>query len=467
MPAGGNGDWLWRDAGPIEGRRRKAAAVITAVMRVLESDNPIDAPGQRAISAFQQFNTFSSRTRTWLTGEPYAYLWGRLAYELLATVLRPASAGMGSAGYYCRINRLGPERALARHLHDFERLLIAAAVLEGGDMELEMPVVASAPFALPGTALTVDGQDRVFIQGVRSGRLQTESGNGTMYPILEYAGHEWRMQPAVFNVPVSGISVEVWAEGLDFQRRHADGLEGALCILDGLEGGMLDQIRAGLRVIALRREGSPGDLTNLSHCDLPGAISISPSPHPYELANIVWHEFLHNRLFALEEEGLFLDPVAQETDELIYSPWRTDYRPMHGLLHGVYVFTGVGHYWLSVAGAAGTPRPVGKLARTRILKGLYQVRMGLALLRRHARLTGRGGRLLDSLEHEHEVLWQSASEVGLPPDLPHMTFRRGTLFDVETHAHTVRERIRDHVHRYAQMEHGRYLEPLLCQPSAS
>ncbi|MGA8262798.1 MAG: HEXXH motif-containing putative peptide modification protein [Arenicellales bacterium] len=440
---------------------------MAAVARVLESDHPIGAAGQRAITALRQFDAFPAETSSWLTGEPYAYLWGRLAYELLATVLRPGSAVKGAAEYYCRIKHLEPRQALVRHLLDVERLLIAAAVLEGGDLELEKPLVATAPFALPGTASSLEGQDRIVIHGVRSGRLQTEGDGETMYPTLGYGGGRWRMQPAVFNVPVSGIPEDVWTAGEAFQERHASSVESALGILGGLGSGMLDQIREGLRVIALRPEGAPGDLTNMSHCDLPGAISISPSPHPYELANIIWHEFLHNRLFALEEEGRFLDQSAQASDDRIYSPWRTDYRPMHGLLHAVYVFTGVGRYWLSVAGASDTPPPVRELAGTRVLRGLCQVRMGLALLRRHARLTEHGGRLLQALEHEHEALWRSASEAGLPPDLPHMTFRRGTPFDVETHEQTVREQVRTHLHRHAQAEHARYLEPLLSRPSSS
>lgn len=440
---------------------------MAAVARVLESEQPIGAPGQRAIAAFRQFNTFPGATRHWLTGEPYAYLWGRLAYELLAAVLRPGSPVMGAAGYYCRINRLEPRQALARHLQDLERLLISAAVLEGGDVELETPLVAAAPFALPGTASSLDGQDRIVIHGVRSGRLQTEGGRETTYPTLEYAGGGWRMQPAVFNVPVSGIPEDVWTAGEELQEQYASRVDGALDILGRLDGGMLDQVREGLRVIAVRPEGGPGDLTNMSHCDLPGAISISPCPHPYDLANIIWHEFLHNRLFALEEEGLFLEQGADAADDRVYSPWRTDYRPMHGLLHAVYVFTGLGSYWTSVAGASDAPPRVRELAGTRVLRALYQVRMGLALLRRHARLTERGGRLLQALEHEHEALWRSASEAGLPPDLPHMTFRPGRPFDVETHDQTVRELLRTHLHRHARPEHGRYLEPLVSRPSSA
>jgi hypothetical protein len=447
----------------LEARRRKAAAVVTAVARVLESDRPIGPPGQRAVDAFRQFETFSAQTRSWLTGEPYAYFWGRLAYELLASVLRPDSGMAELAGYYCRNSGIDARAALVRHLEDFKRLLIAATFLEEGDMDLVEPLTIDAPFALPGTNLSISGKGRAVIFGIDGGKLRSNNGNEIPCQVVEYAGCRIRLQPAVFNVLASGIPNDTWQADHDFQIRHASRIEEALRILYSLGEGMLDQIRDGIRVIGLRPAGREGELTNISHCDLPGAISISPVPHPYELANIIWHEFLHNRLFALEEKGRFLGPTPANADDGVYSPWRRDYRPAHGLLHAVYVFTGLGRYWLAVLGAADTPPAVCELAATRILKGLYQVRLGIALLRRRAQLTERGDRLMDSLEQEHESLWRTASDAGLRLDLPHMTFRHGTAFGTEAHDETVRERVRAHLHRYAHAEDSKFLEPLLAR----
>lgn len=458
--AGAGRSWLWRGTGALKERRRKAAAVIEAVARVLESRRPIGAAGQRTVAALRQFEEYSPRTRSWLLGEPYAYFWGRLAYELLRAVLQPDAPAGDLARHYCSALRLDPRQALLRHAPDFARLNLGAAMLDGIDLELESPLTVDAPFALPGTALGIDGTGRTGIRGIIGGRIRT-GGTVTTCPTLALGGCEWRLQPAVFNVPVSGVPDEAWQAGCDFQAAHAARVEGALAILRGLGGGMFTQLREGLRIVATRPEGRAGDLTNVSHCDLPGAASVSPSPYPYELANTIWHEYLHNRLFALEEKGLFLAPPPAGADARMYSPWRSDQRPAHGLLHAVYVFTGVGRYWSRVAQSTSTPQTVRELARTRILRGLCQVRLGLALLRRHARFTPRGDELMDSLQREHNALWRAAPGIEPDTDLPHTTFRPGTAFGIERHDETVRERVTSHLHRHGTADDAGYLEPLL------
>ena len=55
-----------------------------------------------------------------------------------------------------------------------------------------------------------------------------------------------------------------------------------------------------------RRLGVPARPRLAPH-DLPGAVALFPYPYPHELGNILLHEFLHNRLFALEEEGRFFN----------------------------------------------------------------------------------------------------------------------------------------------------------------
>ena len=455
---------MWGGTDALTERRRKSVAVIAAVGRVLESDPPPGLDVTRFVTAYGQFETCSSPTRTWLTAEPYAYFWGRLAYELLRAILQPDSPASGLARQYCRDGSLSPREALAGHLSEFTRFSIAGAFLDGVELELDEPFETTGPLALPGTPLCLGGAGRVVIHGVCQNQLRLIGCTADSYPVVDYDGCQCRLQPAVFNVPLRGIDSEVWRAGSAFQANHAGDIERALGILRRLDADGFAQIREGLRVIALRPAGAPGALLNVSHCDLPGAVSVYNSPHPYELANIIRHELLHNRLFALEEEGWFLDEPSVEHDagEGIYSPWRSDPRPAHGLLHAVYVFTGIGHHWVAVVRDAATPQPVCELARTRILRSLYQVRLGLSLLRRYARLTTRGHRLVSALETEHESLWQAAAAIDIGGDLPHMTFREGTLFDVEVHQDTVLQRVKSHLQCYGSAEQVEQLSPLLA-----
>ena len=181
------------------------------------------------------------------------------------------------------------------------------------------------------------------------------------------------------------------------------------------------------------------------------------------MCNILLHEFLHNRLFALEEQEHFLTP--EPSDEAgtrgIYSPRGRDYRPAHGLLHAVYVFTGVGRYWLDVVNNDNTQEQVRDLARTRIMHGLLQVRIGLAQLHKHARFTEVGKTVLGLLQEEHEALWNDADSIGLSADMPMRVFRESDPMCVGTVDQTPRSLARHHLHRYAQKDHAQTLSGLI------
>lgn len=58
------------------------------------------------------------------------------------------------------------------------------------------------------------------------------------------------------------------------------------------------------------------------------------------IAECLVHEALHNYLYRLDHvHPLFIDNLGNE--ELYYSPWRKDPRPLMMVLHGAFVFTGV------------------------------------------------------------------------------------------------------------------------------
>jgi hypothetical protein len=186
---------------------------------------------------------------------------------------------------------------------------------------------------------------------------------------------------------------------------------------------------------------------------------------PYELCNILLHEYLHTRLFALEEQGHFPDSRAVgKSPENFYSPWRNDYRPAHGLLHAVYVFTGIGRYWLNVVHTKATPATIRELARSRVLRGLYQVRIGLVQLQRHGRFTEHGRAVIDQLEKTHHELWADARNAGVGSDLPILTFVGNDPDNAETQDDTVRAIVKRHLQRFAKPDHATDLDRLIAMP---
>jgi hypothetical protein len=120
---------------------------------------------------------------------------------------------------------------------------------------------------------------------------------------------------------------------------------------------------------------------------------------PAQLGVAVLHEFRHTLLNGL----IFLTPLFEECDELLYAPWRDDPRPLGGLVHGAYAFSGVARYWRTrgVEGLAGFEYALWRSA----------VRTVLGSLREHRALTAPGHALIDSLD-EQTAGWH-AERVGV------------------------------------------------------
>ena len=75
-----------------------------------------------------------------------------------------------------------------------------------------------------------------------------------------------------------------------------------------------------------------------------GLIFLPGVADPYDLAECLLHESLHQKLYRVEEGApLFQD--GKDEQEIYYSPWRSDGRPLRMLVHGAYVFAGVSHFW--------------------------------------------------------------------------------------------------------------------------
>ncbi|MFJ8020487.1 HEXXH motif domain-containing protein [Streptomyces sp. NPDC096311] len=109
---------------------------------------------------------------------------------------------------------------------------------------------------------------------------------------------------------------------------------------------------------------------------------------PAQLGVALVHEFRHTLLNGL----IFLTPLFEECDELFYAPWRDDPRPLGGLVHGAYAFSGVAHYWRTrgAEGLAGFEHALWRSA----------VRGVLGTLREHPALTPLGHALVDSLDEQ-------------------------------------------------------------------
>lgn len=105
------------------------------------------------------------------------------------------------------------------------------------------------------------------------------------------------------------------------------------------------------------------------------------------------HEYHHVKLNAIQS----LDPLlAGPAGEARFcSPWRSDLRPIEGLLHGAYTFSSVLDLWHRIAGQGLSRDPA---IDRRIHLVAAQVSSALEVLRAEAETTPLGSAMLDALE---------------------------------------------------------------------
>jgi hypothetical protein len=84
---------------------------------------------------------------------------------------------------------------------------------------------------------------------------------------------------------------------------------------------------------------------SFSEPQIPFTIFVSVSPSRYgneslRLAEAIVHEAMHLQLSLIEKSVVLCVPSQKR----FFSPWREEFRPAQGILHGLYVFTVINHF---------------------------------------------------------------------------------------------------------------------------
>jgi len=97
--------------------------------------------------------------------------------------------------------------------------------------------------------------------------------------------------------------------------------------------------------------GPEGALPSSSNSSVDAMFWYSTTNQPLLMAEMIIHEYSHQRLFRLQDTDPLLNPKIHGSgwDRCeIYSPWRDDPRPINGVLHGFIVFTEAAKFWMEL-----------------------------------------------------------------------------------------------------------------------
>jgi HEXXH motif-containing protein len=106
--------------------------------------------------------------------------------------------------------------------------------------------------------------------------------------------------------------------------------------------GRADELAAGLRSLVPLMQLDPRSARSATVRDAFGTFGLTLPSTAADFAVALVHEFQHSKLSGVLDLMPLYNPAAQE---LYFAPWRTDPRPVGGLLQGVYAFVGIADLW--------------------------------------------------------------------------------------------------------------------------
>lgn len=246
------------------------------------------------------------------------------------------------------------------HLGAVTAVACAAA---GVDVETTAPVRDGA-VALPGLGLLIVGDAAVARLTVAGGVVTADAGHGT---VTASGPETTRWQPVrTLRADAAGLRGEVVLEDLDPYRhgyhapptprlsagdfdRWQELFTGAWRLLAEHVPNRAAEIAAGLHaLVPLHQEGRSALSATIRHVS--GVFGLTRPATAADFAVTLVHEYQHVKLSSLLDLTQLTDPADTRR---YFAPWRTDPRPLGGLLQGVYAFAGVADTWRALRGAEG------------------------------------------------------------------------------------------------------------------
>ena len=335
-----------------------------------------------------------------------------------------------------------PEMHFSTHLEAFWRIVLAVStVTSSGSFTCRTRTDASARLCLPGTGVYLQLPSFCSLQQITvsadQGILRVLSPDKGV-PALEAS----RLPiPTIHGVELNSVDTDLRLPGrtrFNYQQLEpADVIKWESPVEQSMDwiricSPMLSgEMQRALRCIVPVRSDKAEVHMSATFREAPGLMALSWTPDAAVLVEAMVHEYHHGKLNSL----LVLDPlIVGPTEEAIfYSPWRSDPRPLLGILHGAFVFQAVLEFWDRFFKAE-----IPLLQQDRVRQRMYliqcQLRHALATLEREAALSDLGTALLaamksnvdrfetnlpekdqaiqqrlDQVQEEHRAAWEQAN----------------------------------------------------------
>jgi HEXXH motif-containing protein len=310
------------------------------------------------------------------------------------------------------------EQFLNDHLKQLGVFTVGAKLQDGQAYRLPIPVPVDPIGSFPGTGVAWRASGPFILLGCTAERevlARLEASQETAFPVEP----EPRDRPTVFRVPIASGRTNLWVDtwdtcsrldyaGMEWTPRvtaypavkaAARRLSDALSRIEEYDPHIAEEVGIILSLATPLQLLSAQTSHSGSVSFIPGAFGFANLADVDRLAEMILHEFSHNKLFLLDDRDTLLEQGWHGDgwrDECYYSPWRDDPRPLKGILHGVFVFTEVAAFWASRL-QRRTSAPAENIAARRFKTVFAQLEIASEVLERSAHFTPVGALLFKDL----------------------------------------------------------------------
>jgi len=189
----------------------------------------------------------------------------------------------------------------------------------------------------------------------------------------------------------SAVRAQDVAQGWQPGRSEAQIFEQGLALLEQIWPEAAAGVIRGMRGLVFLPHNDDGHYHSYSTVKLHGAL-VMTALNRVQVADVLVHEMAHTRMSPLFE----LDPLIEDDGQAVHvSPWRTDCRPLKGLLNGVQAFANVHHFYQRLPALPDWPK---ERSAAILSEQREKITTAWSYLKVHARPTPVGQIFFDELE---------------------------------------------------------------------
>ena len=381
--------------------------------------------------------------KIWST--PESYLWSKITWDLVHINEQKSEL----LNNYLNWTGNPPDKQLELQVEQLGVFIVSAYILMDKEITLEndawikkyfyskspneprYPNITNAfnEGSFPGSGISWSSGKSLQIYGYKNKEICAKE----RYPSPRYIRWEKVKKSTFFNQPkINGheMTIDIWSEcarmnfdGMEWINRinendkidiFKETVEKAMDYIKEYNIDLYNELTLLINKVVPLEVISDANPSS-SNSTILGIVFCTYNDDPLLLAEMLIHEFSHNKLFLFQETDPLLDPDVHGDgwkDQGYYSPWRSDPRPLNGILHGLYVFTQVATFWDYVI-TNMKEKNYEHISSKRFYILIEQLKIAIDVLKHNSTFTDIGDQLINDLNQKIYSFDSKVSKIDL------------------------------------------------------